>query len=733
MYKKRLIATIVSIFAIGVVFGVAVGRNDAFSFHALFGVLSLVSLVVFALSFTNKSIFASKRVKAVALAVAAFSFGVFRIGLQNEYNNNFERFAFKEDNVLLQITEINTSYIDTRVITSDIGLPKGTNIRLYNNEISEDSIVGDLISADVEYKSVYKNSLLSNGIVLTASGDIKEQKQGSGLFYTLRKSVSENSKILFSDFEEAQSIAKGVTVGDRSDIDSGIFSVYKSAGMSHILAISGLHITLISMGIFELLKSFTLSRKLSGFIASLVAIGYTALVGFTPGAVRSAVMLVVIMVSRMFLRRADSITYLFISLFLLLFVNPFAICSLGLQLSFLSTLGIILFEPLLNDFQSYCAINKYDVSFGIRILMTVLPKILVPISVSFVASIFSFPVLCVGFDTVSYISPVVNLLCVPLFSLGVKLTFLSFLIAPISSVVAKVVAYPAGFIFKIVTDFAQFLYDKDFGVVSVHNPLMILPFVVSVLMICVLVFLTRNKYKIFTGFSVVFCILLLFCGIYNEMFVVNHSVAEYGNKNSEYFYYQTDKYNVYVDLGGYISATDCVYENGRTSVDKYLLTCLDRDSLKRLDYISGNMRIKDICVKKPSNSYEIALFSEIKSLANKRKCDIITFEEYFELEFDDDKNILVFGNGDGFADETLICVDHNGTKIRYLANGFDNAVDCDVAVLASDYMYDNGNIIADEIFVFSNDEKSSDVKNLKNFGEYIRVIFKESGYKIYEH
>ena len=159
MFKKRLVAAIVSIFAIGVVFGIFLCENGALSFCALFAALSFVSAIVVSFFFKNKSIIASKRVKAVALAVAAFSFGILRIYAFDFCMDSYERYNKKEDTALLQISEINASYVDVKVLSSEIGVPNGTNVRFYNADISNNAIVGDQLKANVTYKQAYKRNL----------------------------------------------------------------------------------------------------------------------------------------------------------------------------------------------------------------------------------------------------------------------------------------------------------------------------------------------------------------------------------------------------------------------------------------------------------------------------------------------------------------------------------------------------------------------------------------------
>jgi hypothetical protein len=162
---------------------------------------------------------------------------------------------------------------------------------------------------------------------------------------------------------------------------------------------------------------------------------------------------------------------------------------------------------------------------------------------------------------------------------------------------------------------------------------------------------------------------------------------------------------------------------------------LDQNSLERFENISGNLKISKVFIKNPENSAEASVFSEIKSLANERNCDIIKVDEIFELEQNPDDSVCVFGNGEDISNETLICINFSDLKIRFLANGFDNAVNCDVAVLTSDYANKSENLNADKIYVLKNSVIDSKFKNIKRFKNNLKIEFSnnESEFTVYEH
>lgn len=730
MYRKRLIAAAVSVFVLGVVFGIFV-FSDTFSSCAVFLAALALSGVFLAGSARLNGNSVLKILSVTAVAVTVFSLGVLRVSIYKDSTQSLSKFDYIKDVAVLKISEADSNSIDARVETSEVGVPKGSLVRFYVDDYKGyDYISGDIITAEVSYRFRDTNNLLSNDIALTASGQIIEEQNGNGRLYNIRRSVSDNSKVLFEDFDNIEAISKGVTIGDRSDINSYIYSLYKTAGISHVLAISGLHISIIAMSLYKFLMLLTMNRNFSIIVSVFTAIGYTALVGFNVGAVRSAIMIMFMLLSRLFLRKSDGFTTMFIALFVLLMQNPFSVCSPGLQLSFLCSFGIMLIEPLINKVQIYFSSRKSRANKVQLFLYNFIPSVVSSLLITFVSTIFSFPVLCTGFDTVSYISPLMNIIAVPLFTLAIEISLVAYIIAPMSLVLAKAIAFPAGMLFEAVTELSQAVYDLDIGIMSVHLKYMVIPLVISLVMICSLMFLGKRRYAVFAICSFAFCISLVFCEAYNSLVYNGKAVVEYGYSDGEYFY-STEKNGIYVDMGGYTSCPEAVFKNGETAVDNYVILEYNSYSVKRLDYFSGNMRIVTIYLPKPKTSYDNLMYSRIKELANERNCDIITYGEYFsELS-----SIRVFGNEETVADETLVCADVGDIKIRVLGDGFDNAVNCDIAIATTHYDGDYKDINSEfayacEKFITDNDAR----RYYTSFDECLRIEIdlSERDYKIYE-
>ena len=725
MYEKRYVAIAVSIFAVGVAFGVAMKDWDTVYFHAVFAALASLSVVILAFSAVKKGEKLPKKFTATAFAVAALSLGVLRVSVYNHFAVSADEFNDVSDNAVLQIVEINGNSVDGKLQASEIGIPPGKKIRVYADSVSDILCVGDTVHCDLKYRYKPKMNLLADNIFMTAAGSITEYYSGSGIIYSIRKSVYESSMMLYSDFEYASEISRCVTIGDRTDMDPYIFSLYSAAGISHILAISGLHISIISMSLYNILLAFSFSRRVTGIISSMFAVFYCALVGFTPGVVRATVMLVFIMITRVFFLRGDGFTALFYALLILLMLNPYSICSASLQMSFLCSLGIMLVEPFMQKISArYLLRSREDIWYN-SVLKWILSVTLGPIIISFVASVFTFPIMYSGFDSVSYISPLVNIIAVPIFTLAVELGLIAFLIAPFAASLAGLVAFPAGFCFDLVTNIAKLVYDADIGLLSVHLPFMFIPLFLSLLMIGILLFVSHKRMEKFFITAGVFCLSLVLCALYNSLISMNEVNIICNSSLESHIYLNYEDNNLYVDMGGYKSSPNVVFESGSTSLDRYVMLEYSSYSTECFKYMSDNLKISKLCLPNPQNASDMSFLSVIKQLANKRNCDIIFYNDFYSAEISDNIHIRVLGER-----ETLVSVDVNDIKVRVLGDGYNNAVYCDIAVLNHRCETDMDKLHADVIY--AQNRYAEDFANTFDECLNIKIDVKESDYNIYE-
>ena len=159
------------------------------------------------------------------------------------------------------------------------------------------------------------------------------------------------SEVLFRKLlgEKNGGIASAMVLGRKKGMDSEVKALYQGAGISHLLAISGLHLSLIGAGLFGLLKKVRLPVALSAGISTWILIVYAQLTGMGISTRRALVMFLLFLAAGLLKRTPDLPTSLAVAALLLLVPRPQRILDAGFQLSFSAVLGIAVMIPVLQD------------------------------------------------------------------------------------------------------------------------------------------------------------------------------------------------------------------------------------------------------------------------------------------------------------------------------------------------------------------------------------------------
>lgn len=149
--------------------------------------------------------------------------------------------------------------------------------------------------------------------------------------------------------KEAAAVVSAMVLGHRDALERELQEAYSTAGVMHVLAVSGLHVGLVYGVFYYLLFRFVKrrwwKRLLWLFGALLVLWCYAWLTGLAPSALRAATMFSMIAVGKAFLRRGNVYNSIAVSAFVLLLINPLLILQVGFQLSYLAVIGIVYLQP----------------------------------------------------------------------------------------------------------------------------------------------------------------------------------------------------------------------------------------------------------------------------------------------------------------------------------------------------------------------------------------------------
>ena len=143
--------------------------------------------------------------------------------------------------------------------------------------------------------------------------------------------------------EKQAGILKGILLGDSKQVEEEIQEDFRISNISHVLAVSGMHVNYIILGIYFLLKPLFGKRR-TREITIIFLIFYMFITGFSASIVRAGIMGIIIILGKLIHRKEDTWTSISISLLILLINNPFSILNISLQLSFAGTMGLVLFS-----------------------------------------------------------------------------------------------------------------------------------------------------------------------------------------------------------------------------------------------------------------------------------------------------------------------------------------------------------------------------------------------------
>lgn len=180
---------------------------------------------------------------------------------------------------------------------------------------------------------------------------ITAQTKNYGRLEEFLSQLRYESEVLFRKLlgEKNGATASAMVLGRKKGMDSEVKALYQGAGISHLLAISGLHLSLIGAGLFGLLKKVRLPVTLSAGISTWILIVYAQLTGMGISTWRALVMFLLFLVAGLLKRTPDLPTSLAVAALLLLVPKPQRILDAGFQLSFSAVIGIAVMIPVLQD------------------------------------------------------------------------------------------------------------------------------------------------------------------------------------------------------------------------------------------------------------------------------------------------------------------------------------------------------------------------------------------------
>ena len=490
---------------------------------------------------------------------------------------------------------------------------------------------------------------------------------------------------------------------DRLRADSALSSALSGSGIVHVVAVSGMHISFL-MGFIGV---FVRNKRFFALVGIPVLFIYMAMTGFTPSVSRAGIMQILLICAPLFRCESDSITSISAALLVLLALNPYSCASVGLQLSFSATLGIILFTGRLNS--ALTGVLRRNIMRGRpdqkrprgktapaedkltvpKLRLTVLqnrktarsrhkiPVFVMRVLVSNLATtigalVFTLPLTALHFGYVSLISPLTNLLTLWAvsfaFPLGIIACALGFIFLPVGAAAA----FPVTLAVRYITGTARTLAAVPFSAVYVSNTLIVIWLVyVYAMAVTLAAFKAKARQRLIPACLAAISLCAVFLLTYGDD---GSSVIVLNVGQGQSVVITSGEYTAVIDCGSISGenageiAHEFLLSQGRTVIDILILTHFHEDHVSGVEYLLSRAGVSALAIPDPEGSY---IAEDIIELARRRGADIIYVTETLMASLGG-TNLMLYpplGDAGRSENELGLSVLHLGGSLRSLITG----------------------------------------------------------------
>ncbi len=453
--------------------------------------------------------------------------------------------------------------------------------------------------------------------------DIQEMDLASFL-----EAVNQALDMRFSkvDDEDTHAMLSALFLGNKEYLSKATQRDFSRIGLSHVLALSGMHIAIIVTLLGYALHPLPISKVWKEIILILATLTFVAITGFSESALRAGIMVCLTYTLFFFGNRLSLTTALFYSVTIICIITPFSIFSLSLQLSFLAMLGCMFSAKIIHS------------SHRLRILKSKpLRYVVYTLSTSTVISIFTLPLISVSFGQVSLISPISNLLLGPLFSVLILLSPVYLIVADIPYV-SLFVAWLSKGITHACSSLGGAMSNLDNVTLPIINTAQFVGIIlISVFIVCMLLLRKKLSSYLKTG-----CALGMLVFIGGSVFLfcqreANVYASAYNFKDSDIMCVEDSGEITVIDVtttsvSASAYASSAASSLGYYEIDNYVITDLSATTDMFFDSLSDRIIIRNLYLRIPCNEDEKYTCQLIEDVAKKKGISVMPLEKAIEME-----------------------------------------------------------------------------------------------------
>ena len=637
-----------------------------------FGIVFLLFLLLFIIAFR----FNKKMYIYILIIIIGFSYIKF---IDYSYEKDYDLVNSKENYIIEGIVvsdkrdkEYKEVYdLDVKKIDG-IKIEKSKKYLLNIKKSKEMNIkFGDYIkiNAKIEQPSKARNYmgfdyqiyLKSNKIIATIIDvenveilDVNKANIAESIFNSVRNNIK---KIMYKLLpKDAKELVVGMMIGEKEDLDANITENFKNSNLTHMLAVSGAHISYVILGLNLMLKK-TSNRFRKIFIIFFL-IFFVGVTNFTPSVQRASIMAILLLISTMLYKSQDTYTSIAFSGLIILIINPYSFFDIGFQLSFGGTIGIVLmYNNLIKRFKTNGKLKGYIVS---------------SVCVSVCANLIIIPIMAFNFNTVSLTFWISNLLAGPFLGVIIILGFCVYLLSFVIFPVAKIISIPLKYLIYILLIIVKYCSKIPFSSITIRTP-----YIFEIFIYYIVLYLVFNYAKIKPYFKKLVVIILIAILIANScIHVQNHGkmiiyFIDVGQGDSTLIRTAKNK-TILIDGGGSENSSFDVGEKTLlpylldrkiTVIDYVVISHFDTDHCGGILYLMEHLKVKNIIISKQGK--ESSNYNKFKNIVLDKGISVIFVKKGDKIKIDNETYMDVLFPSNNLISDNILNNNSIVTKICY--------------------------------------------------------------------
>ncbi|MBO5305552.1 MAG: ComEC/Rec2 family competence protein [Clostridia bacterium] len=504
--------------------------------------------------------------------------------------------------------------------------------------------VGDVVSGDFSVISVNNGS--ENTLYRMSDKILIELDSDKDSLSVIDYTAPDKLTIAISSLREQLSTLIGrFVMGEEGDLVSSLFLnkrelledqtalTFRRTGTTHLLAISGMHLSILILLVEKLLRTFSVKKNARCIAVLLITLFYLTLTGFALSACRAFLMCCFVYLSWLFRSDNDPVTSLFFSLFLILVISPYSVCDIGMWMSVLAVLGILIAMRFLEAMRDRLR-KKGVTKIRLRVIMSVFSSVLIALA----AEIFILFPMWLAFDELSLVALPCGILLSPLVTLVLLLTpiMLVFSWLPfVASFLGSLLYAVCHVMLEAVSFFSSF---QGITVSLGHRFFNVLIPLSSVLIALILIVKLKRKWLLPAAMGgTVLAVALFLCAL--RLPPVKSMTADYLRLNeNELMLFSYGEASVICDstngaLSSVYPTRELLCARQVTEIEAYVLTHYHTRHVSMLNRLVSTLPVHAFYLPLPNSTDENQVFSSVLSLADEHGITVLLYDRNTPLAF----------------------------------------------------------------------------------------------------